>query len=215
MMVLRYSRLGAARFLSHIDVLRQFGRIMRRADIPVAYSQGFNPHALLFFSPPTPVGVGSVAEWAAADVSLPAEEFLERFNSAVSEDMRASEALFCPVNPNLAGRIAAAEYVFPFPADAYDLSRGLMLEYVKKGETVREDAADRIFESGERDGRLRIVAAAGNVTLRPDRVFEALARETGMSASLVDVVKTAQFVREGDSLVEVADFVAGACGRVK
>lgn len=56
MIVLRYSRSGAARFVSHIDVLRQFSRIMRRAGVPVAYSNGFNPHALLFFSPPTPVG---------------------------------------------------------------------------------------------------------------------------------------------------------------
>ena len=52
MIVLRYTRLGTRRFLSHIDVLRDFGRIVRRADIPVGYSGGFNPHALLFFSPP-------------------------------------------------------------------------------------------------------------------------------------------------------------------
>ena len=53
MIVLRYSRLGTRRFISHIDVLREFGRIVRRADIPVGYSGGFNPHALLFFAPPT------------------------------------------------------------------------------------------------------------------------------------------------------------------
>ena len=72
MIVLRYSRLGTRRFISHIDVLREFGRIVRRADIPVGYSGGFNPHALLFFAPPTPVGVGSVAEYAATKVTITA-----------------------------------------------------------------------------------------------------------------------------------------------
>ena len=92
MIVLRYSRLGTRKYLSHIDVLRDFGRIVRRADIPVAYSEGFNPHALLFFSPPTPVGVSSEAEYVGIGTAASSEETLARFNAAVTEEMRASEA---------------------------------------------------------------------------------------------------------------------------
>lgn len=205
MIVLRYTRLGTRRFLSHIDVLRDFGRIVRRADIPVGYSGGFNPHALLFFSPPMPVGVGSVAEYAAIDTPLTADETAERFNAASGEDMRAEEAFEVPRNPNLAGRIVAASYLFPFAADAYDFSRGLTVEYVKKGETVREDVSERIFAAGEKDGRMLLTLASGNVTLRADRVFAALKGLTGCDGDVSDVVKTEQFFREDGVLVPVRE----------
>ena len=205
MIVLRYSRLGAHRFVSHIDVLREFGRIVRRAGIPVKYSEGFNPHALLFFAPPTPVGVGSVAEYAAIDTLLSPEETMARFNAAVVGEMRADAAFFTAKNPNLAGRIAAADYVFPFPAGAYDFAKGLTLDYVKKGERVTENVADRIFAAGEREGKMLLTLAAGNVTLRPDRVFDALKRELGAAADVSDVVKTEQYFRTDGALIAVPD----------
>lgn len=215
MIVLRYSRLGTRRFVSHIDVLRDFARIMRRADIPVNYSGGFNPHALLFFSPPTPVGVGSEAEYAAIDTALSAEETLARFNSAVCADGRASAAYEVSRNPNLAGRISAADYVFPFPAEAYDFSRGLELEYVKKGERVKESAGNRILAVGERGGMLALTLASGNVTLRADRVFDALRRELGSAADVSDVLKTEQYVMADGALTSVPDYLSSSCGEKK
>lgn len=211
MTVLEYSRLGSARFVSHIDVLRQFARILRRARIPVAYSNGFNPHALVFFSPPTPVGIGSVAEYVAIDTPMTGKELTARYNDAVTEDMRASAAFVVPVNPNLAGRIAAADYVFPFPADAYDFSAGLTIEYEKNGATVREEAGERIFAVSESEGRMKLTLASGNVTLRADRVCTALSRATGIPASVTDVVKTAQYMRAGDGLVSVPAVLKAAC----
>lgn len=203
MVILRYSRLGTRRFVSHIDVLRDFARIVRRADIPVAYSGGFNPHALLFFAPPTPVGIGSVAEYVAIDTPLSPEEVMAAFDSAVTEEMRATEAFSTTRNPNLAGRICAAEYVFPFAADAYDFSRGLTLDYMKKGERVTESAGDRILSVGEREGRLLLTLACGNVTLRADRVFDALKRELAAAADISDVMKTEQFIRADAGLLAV------------
>lgn len=209
MIVLRYSRLGTRKYLSHIDVLRDFGRIVRRADIPVAYSEGFNPHALLFFSPPTPVGVSSEAEYVGIGTAASPEETLARFNAAVTEEMRASEAFLTAKNPNLAGRIVAADYVFPFPADAFRPDEGLTLDYVKKGERVVEEAGDRIFAAGEREGRLLLTLACGNVTLRADRVFAALKERTGIAADIGEVIKTEQYARENGALVAVPQWLKG------
>ncbi len=63
MLTLKYCKAGSACFISHIDLLRHVSRILRRAGITVNYSQGFNPHALVYFSPPLGVGVSSVAEY--------------------------------------------------------------------------------------------------------------------------------------------------------
>ena len=174
MVILRYSRLGTRRFVSHIDVLRDFARIVRRADIPVAYSGGFNPHALLFFAPPTPVGIGSVAEYVAIDTPLSPEEVMAAFNSAVTEEMRATEAFSTTRNPNLAGRICAAEYVFPFAADAYDFSRGLTLDYMKKGERVTQgQTIGTVGQTGRATGpHLHWGASWNNIRFNPETLLE-------------------------------------------
>ena len=48
--------------MSHLDLMRVFARALRRTSIPVAYSEGFNPHAEMVFGLPLQVGVTSSAE---------------------------------------------------------------------------------------------------------------------------------------------------------
>jgi radical SAM-linked protein len=68
---IRYSKEGPARFLSGLEIQSLWGRSLRRAGFPVAYSQGFNPAPRLSFSPALPVGTESVAEFVEAEFSLP------------------------------------------------------------------------------------------------------------------------------------------------
>ncbi|NJD61495.1 MAG: DUF2344 domain-containing protein, partial [Deltaproteobacteria bacterium] len=68
---IQYSKEGAARYLSGLEIQSLWGRALRRAGLPVAYSQGFNPAPRLSFSPALPVGTGSLAEFVEAEFSLP------------------------------------------------------------------------------------------------------------------------------------------------
>ena len=129
MLVLKYSKTDSACFISHIDLLRHVSRILRRADISVNYSQGFNPHALVFFSPPLGVGVSSVAEYLAIDSNMNADELLEKFNASVPATLRASEVFTCAKNPNLQGKTVCADYIFDTPFKALDLSAGFEVSY--------------------------------------------------------------------------------------
>ena len=56
---LKFSKGDDLRFIGHLDFLRVFQQTIRRANIPVAYSQGFNPHILLSFALPLPLGMAS------------------------------------------------------------------------------------------------------------------------------------------------------------
>src|SRR5437588_3260764 len=60
---LRYAKRGRLRFTSHRDVARAFERALRRAGIPMAYSQGFNPHPRISWAGAAPTGVASEAEY--------------------------------------------------------------------------------------------------------------------------------------------------------
>ena len=77
---LRYEKGEGARWLSHLDVLRTFERALRRSELPVAYTEGFNPRPKLWFAAPIGVGVTGEAEMSAFDLELPVngEEIAER-----------------------------------------------------------------------------------------------------------------------------------------
>jgi radical SAM-linked protein len=47
---------GAVKYISHLDLLRAWERILRRAGLPLAYSLGFNPHPRIVIAMPLPVG---------------------------------------------------------------------------------------------------------------------------------------------------------------
>jgi radical SAM-linked protein len=82
----RFAKLGKIRFTSQRDVARMWERALRRAELPLAYSEGFSPRAQLSFGLALPTGCESLAEYvdvaidgdrpgsAAVDVdSLPAQ----------------------------------------------------------------------------------------------------------------------------------------------
>ncbi len=65
---LRYTKRGRLRFTSHRDVARAFERALRRAGVPMAYSQGFHPHPKISWVGAAPTGVASEAEYV--EISL-------------------------------------------------------------------------------------------------------------------------------------------------
>jgi radical SAM family uncharacterized protein/radical SAM-linked protein len=60
---MQFSKLGDARFISHLECARAMARAVRRAKLPLAYSQGFHPHPKLSFLDPLPLGIESMAEF--------------------------------------------------------------------------------------------------------------------------------------------------------
>lgn len=59
---LRFEKTGKAAYISHLDLMRVVQRIFLRAETPLRYSEGFNPHALISICLPLSVGTDSVCE---------------------------------------------------------------------------------------------------------------------------------------------------------
>ncbi len=68
---IRYTKHGKVRFTSHRDVARIFQRVLRRAGLPVAYSQGFSPRPRIAFGLALSTGHESQAEYL--DIELDPE----------------------------------------------------------------------------------------------------------------------------------------------
>jgi radical SAM-linked protein len=65
---IRFSKLGKVRFTSHRDVARIWERALRKAEIRVAYTEGFSPHPRLSFGLALPTGHESLAEYLDVEV---------------------------------------------------------------------------------------------------------------------------------------------------
>ncbi len=59
---IRFSRGEEVKFISLLDIMRLWQRALHRAGMPLAYSEGFNPHPRISLAAPLPIGVTSEAE---------------------------------------------------------------------------------------------------------------------------------------------------------
>ncbi|MCD4701941.1 MAG: TIGR03936 family radical SAM-associated protein, partial [Candidatus Aegiribacteria sp.] len=82
----RYSKTDCAAYTSHLDMVRMWGRVVRRSDLPVSWSDGYVSRPRVHFSPPLPLGIESIAEYIDIELNtIPAsgaEELLNRFMPA-------------------------------------------------------------------------------------------------------------------------------------
>lgn len=111
--IAKFDKKDSVKFVSHLDVQRLFQRAFRRADIPMAYSQGFNPHPLLSFATALTVGATSSAEWLdiKLEKEMQPEVFLERLNSSLPQGFKVSEAYAADDRySTLSTVMSAAEY---------------------------------------------------------------------------------------------------------
>ncbi len=205
MIVLKYQKLGGMKFVSHIDVLRNMELIVRRAEIPVKFSEGFNPHPLLFFSPPSVLGIGSVSEYISINTELSPNEALLRFNASVTDDLKAVKAFYVEKEPKLQGKIVAADYVLDTSYEGINIKpmSKYIATFLVKGETVTDDIGNKIFDVFNSSGKLGLRLASGNNNLRPDRVIGQINCDFQRDLSLTDVLKTKQYILFEDEYLDV------------
>lgn len=80
-----FNKKDSAKYISHLDLTRCLIRAFRRTDIPLWYTEGFNPHPHLVFGLPLPLGVEGMRETLDIrlnDDSYPNDKVLEQLNLA-------------------------------------------------------------------------------------------------------------------------------------
>jgi radical SAM-linked protein len=93
--LIRFTKTGTARFISHLDTMRTLHRAFRRAELPIAYSQGFNPHPSISVAAPLSLGIGSVAEYADVELdrTVDMSEFVGKLNGTLPDGIEIREAI--------------------------------------------------------------------------------------------------------------------------
>ncbi len=109
----RFSRGQELKFISHLDIMRLWQRAFNRAGMPLAYSEGFNPHPRISLAAPLAVGVTSEAELM--DIILTKLVSPHFFTAAVSQQLPPGIEILqvqpMPLTmPSLQSQVRYAEY---------------------------------------------------------------------------------------------------------
>ena len=123
---LRFSKQGRLKYISHLDINRAMSRAFKRAEIPLWYTEGFNPHPYMSFSLPLSLGVESLCESVDIRIvgSTTNDEIKNRMNSVLPEGLKVLD-VYDDFYDN--GEISYSDYVYKFQFD----DNALALEKIK------------------------------------------------------------------------------------
>lgn len=113
------------KFIGHLDTMRYFQKAIRRAGLPIAFSEGFSPHMIMSFAAPLGVGTTSSGEYFDMQLTceMPTGKIKEQLNSAMTEGFEVLSAV--KVEDGKASKamslVAAADYLVAFrPGKEFD-----------------------------------------------------------------------------------------------
>jgi len=210
MLILKYEKLNSASYIPHLDTLRAFVRTIRRAELAINYSEGFNPHMRLFFANPIPVGTESECEYCAADSPEPPEFFLESFNRFAPPGICITAAAATPENPNVPHIANACGYfIFVKGAERFDKeisdlkSEPVIITSNKK----TSDVSDRLISIACNGGKIYAVTKAGAENLRADRLAEFICAKFSLPRT-VDILRKNLYNISGGKITSLDEYIA-------
>lgn len=145
---IRYAKRGPLRFTSHRDFARAIERAIHRANVPIAFSQGFSPHPKLSFASAAPTGVASEAEYLEIGLRerVSPDELRIALDAALSPGLDLMEAVEARSTDSLADRITASRWQVELPGVTSD-----SLEQAIKLFLAREEVlVERLTKQGRR-----------------------------------------------------------------
>ncbi len=121
---IKFSKNGVMRFIGHLDIMRYFQKAIRRAEIDIAYTGGFNPHQIMSFAAPLGVGLTSNGEYMDIEVNsvTTSMEMMEQINNVMVPGIKILNIIKLNDDAkNAMASVAAAEYTVRF-RDGYEPS---------------------------------------------------------------------------------------------
>ncbi|GIE91172.1 radical SAM protein [Actinoplanes regularis] len=194
---LRYAKRGPLRFTSHRDFARAFERALRRAGVPIAFSQGFTPHPKISYASAAPTGVGSEAEYL--EIGLQAvvdpEQLRVALDAALSPGLDVLEAVRAGEG-SLADRIDASHWRIELPGVEPAVAQDAVTAFLAAPEVLVE----RMTKQGRRSFDARAAVARCTVEEEPDLP----SRTGGVPCAIIDLV-----VRQVTPAVRPDDVLSG------
>ncbi len=220
------------RYVGHLDLMRFFQKAVKRAGLPIRYSEGFNPHQIMSFASPLGVGLTSEGEYMDIDIKeqVDSKAALETLNANMVEGLEIKSFKYLPDNAEKCmSAVTAASYLVTYKDskdDACYVDNILELKQkffdetasinivkkTKKGERVL-DLKPLIYRFNIRvvDNKpvYDLLLSSGSTdNIKPELVVKAFHEFLGLpefDELSLDIKRTDMFTGESDSFISLGD----------
>ena len=191
---LKFSKTGPLRFVGHLDLMRTFQKNIRRSGLPIAYSEGFNPHQILSFATALAVGVTSDGEYMEMRLTeeVPMEDIIHSLNQTAPSGIVYTKGMVMDSDTKKAmGIVSAATYQVTFDGDILDiaivdammaLDTLIIQKKNKRGKINDFDLRPGIYACTYENCQLTMTLATGSsYNIRPEMVLDYLMKTADVS----------------------------------
>ena len=196
---LKFRKEGPVRFIGHLDLMRTMQKTFRRANIPIAYSEGFNPHQVFSFATALAVGVSSEGEYMDLKLTqeVPVEMLIVAINNAAPPGIVVTQGVVLKdKEPKAMAALAAASYKItqncnvidqPMINDVMAASEIIVQKKNKKGKINDFDLRPGIFNLElDDDSLLMTIAAGSHMNIKPEALLKYMMEASGKVYSRSD-----------------------------
>ena len=193
---MKFSKNGPIKFIGHLDVMRYFQKAIRRADIDIAYSQGFSPHQIMSFAQPLGVGVESNGEYVDVELNsaISSKDVKEKLNAVMNEGIKVESVKKLSDDAmNAMASVAASKYLI-FIKEGYELGDDYYSQCMKLGQKdhiyivkktkkseIEMDLKPAIYEMNiSEDGLVMLLDSSSSGNIKPNLVLEEVCKENGL-----------------------------------
>jgi radical SAM-linked protein len=188
-----FTKQGALRYTGHLDLHRLWERAMRRADLPLSYSQGFHPQPKISLASALPLGFSSLGEVLDArfNQEIATQEIASRLKDSLPRDIQITDVESVDERlPALQTLVLSAEYEVHLtePVEGSDLKR--KIEAVMRSESLPRERRGKFYDlrplieklnlETDANGKhciYMILSARDGATGRPEEALNALGIE--------------------------------------
>lgn len=188
--IIKYSRGEAVKYISHLDFVRMFHRTVRRTDLQMEFSHGFNPHPVMTVALPLSVGVTSDGEYMKIGLTdqYSEQEIQQKLNDSLPEGFQVlavkkiegKEIDLTKINRAIY-RVEVELDQMP-PLDIVSFLENAELKVMKKSKSGIKEANIRPYiyqlELEKTEGNTitlsMCLAAGSSYNLKPDTVLDAM-----------------------------------------
>ncbi|MCR5058026.1 MAG: TIGR03936 family radical SAM-associated protein [Clostridiales bacterium] len=194
-----FSREGSTVFLGHLDLMTCFERAARRAELPILYSQGYNPRPMMVFALPLGVGIETRCDYLDVSLNCPydADRFTEELNEFLPEGLRILKSKSIPEpKDSIMSIVTTAAYRFEAKGIRAAMGKAmqqdeLIVTKIAKGKEKQTDIRPLLISlsqasDGDPDSVEFYAFAGSERNVRPDLILSSLSKYCGMDPATAE-----------------------------
>ena len=197
-----FSKTGRAKYISALDLINCFQRALRRTDIPVWHTQGFNPHTYVNINLPLSLGTEGIRE--SMDIKLTSEmsfsDVKDKLNAVLPPDIRVTEVAL-PVKKHTEIEKSAYNITIKCNTDKlrvfFDLPVIEVEKKTKRGVSMVDLKPYIIVESFKDDKFVLYLPSGCDFTINPSLLFDAYEKYSGEEIEKIDIVRSKILCKDG------------------